>query len=57
MTVIEKGFTTLTKVEYELVMNGRYGYLVRLYMPRFPKSAPFIFYGNLKKCRDFIEVR
>ena len=57
MKTIKTGITPNTKIEYELVQNGSRGYLVKLYMPRFPKNAPFTFFGSLEKCSAFITER
>jgi hypothetical protein len=57
MKTIKTGITPNTKIEYELVQNGSRGYLVKLYMPRFPKNAPFTFFGSLEKCSAFINER
>lgn len=47
--------TPITKTPYKLYKNGSRGYIVELYMPRFP--IPYIFYGSLGRCKQFISER
>ena len=58
MTIlIEKGKTPKSKIEYELYKINSRGFEVDLYTPMLPKSAPFIFYGDIEECKKFIAER
>lgn len=56
MKQIECGNTPTTKTRYYLYENGD-SYLVELYSPLLPKNAPFVFFGSLEKCKEFIALR
>jgi hypothetical protein len=54
---MEYSKTPITKTPYRLYKNGKRGFIVELYTSKLPKTAPFIFYGSLEKCKSFIASR